>query len=281
LDGGLRREVMCRLHVDSLIVKNGEYYLKKQTEKTNRGNSHEIPILEVSAYLFLLWKKERDALLKENVTPIVSLWMDTKLRPASPFIMVEHLRIVIKEFNPCLQMHKLDMRRLRISSLFEKREGNTTTPVELMDTQLNLVADYLNTSLNCIQNNYNRHKTQLKTALNLLQPVSKEMKTVFEQFKSISPLIVENAVKEMPKNLERYVRMCLDEQQHQKEFREWLLKLEMFRKENPLYPSFDELYGRTAKKRTIINAEEDPKSKKDKLDEEIGSTKDGMDIVFE
>jgi hypothetical protein len=195
--------------------------------------------------------------------------------------MVEHLRIVIKEFNPCLQMHKLDMRRLRISSLFEKKEGNTTTPVELMDTQLNLVADYLNTSLNCIQNNYNRHKTQLKTALNLLQPVSKEMKTVFEQFKSISPLIVENAVKEMPKNLERYVRMCLDEQQHQKEFREWLLKLEMFRKENPLYPSFDELYGRTAKKRTIINAEEDPKSKKDKLDEEIGSTKDGMDIVFE
>jgi hypothetical protein len=195
--------------------------------------------------------------------------------------MVEHLRIVIKEFNPCLQMHKLDMRRLRISSLFEKKEGNTTTPVELMDTQLNLVADYLNTSLNCIQNNYNRHKTQLKTALNLLQPVSKEMKTVFEQFKSISPLIVENAVKEMPKNLERYVRMCLDEQQHQKEFREWLLKLEMFRKENPLYPSFDELYGRTAKKRTIINAEEDPKSKKDKLDEEIGSTKDGMNIVFE
>jgi hypothetical protein len=43
---------MCRLHVDSLIVKNGEYFLKKQTEKTNRGNSHEIPILEVSAYCF-------------------------------------------------------------------------------------------------------------------------------------------------------------------------------------------------------------------------------------
>jgi hypothetical protein len=123
LDGGLRREVMCRLHVDSLICKDREYYLKKQTEKTNRGNSHEIPILEVSAYLFLPWKKERDALMKENVTSIISLWIDTKLTPASPFIMVEHLRIVIKAFKPCLQMHKLDMRRLRISSLFEKREG--------------------------------------------------------------------------------------------------------------------------------------------------------------
>jgi hypothetical protein len=61
-----------------------------------------------------------------------------------------------------------------------------------MDTQLNLVADYLNTSLNCIQNNYNRHKTQLKTALNLLQPVSKEVGKAFEQFKGISPSIVED-----------------------------------------------------------------------------------------
>jgi hypothetical protein len=215
------------------------------------------------------------------VTSTVSLWIDTKLRLASPFILVEHLRIVIKEFNPCLQMHKFDMRRLRISSLFEKREGNTTTPMELMDTQLNLVADYLNTSLNCIQNNYNRHKTQLKTALNLLQPVSKEMKNAFEQFKVISPSIVEDKLNEVPKNLERYVRMTLDEQLHQKEFREWLIKLEMFRKENPSYPSFDELYGRTAKKRTTINAKEDPKSKKEKLDEEIGSTRDGMDIQFE
>jgi hypothetical protein len=72
LDGGLRREqrreVMCRLHVDSLICKNGEYYLKKQTEKTNRGNSHELAILDVGACLFLLWKKERDTLLKSNST---------------------------------------------------------------------------------------------------------------------------------------------------------------------------------------------------------------------
>jgi hypothetical protein len=56
---------------------------------------------------------------------------------------------------------------------------------------------------------------------------------------------------ETPKNLERYVRMTLDEQQHQKEFREWLIKLEMLRKENPSYPSFDELYGRTTKKRSV------------------------------
>ena len=99
LDGGLRREVMCRLHGDSLIVKNGEYYLKKQTEKTNRGNSHEIPILEVSAYLFLLWKKERDALLKENSTSIVSLWINTNHKPSRPSMIVERLRkICSKEF---------------------------------------------------------------------------------------------------------------------------------------------------------------------------------------
>ena len=98
--------------------------------------------------------------MKENTTPIVSLWIDTKLRPASPFIMVEHLRIVIKELNSCLQMHKLDMRRLRISSLFEKREDSNGSR-EMLDSKLRLVADYLNNSLNCIENNYNRHKTQL------------------------------------------------------------------------------------------------------------------------
>jgi hypothetical protein len=64
-----------------------------------------------------------DVLAKENVTtPIVSLWMDTKLQPARPSIMIEHLRMVIKEFNTCLQMYLLDMRRLRISSLIQKRE---------------------------------------------------------------------------------------------------------------------------------------------------------------
>jgi hypothetical protein len=68
---------------------------------------------------------------------------------------------------------------------------------------------------------------------------------------------------------------------NQKEFREWLIKLEILRKENPSYPSFDELYGRTAKKRTIIKAEEDPKSKKDKLQVETVEIKDVMDILFE
>jgi hypothetical protein len=58
-------------------------FSQEQTEKTNRGNSHEIPILEVSAYLFLLWKKERDALLKENADSIVSIWMNPKFQPSS------------------------------------------------------------------------------------------------------------------------------------------------------------------------------------------------------
>jgi hypothetical protein len=192
LDGGLRREVMCRLHVDSLI--------EKQTEKTNRGNSHEVPILEVSAYLFLLWKKERETLMKDKTTSIVSLWINGKLQPARPSKTVERLQKVLKEFNPCLQIHKLDLRRLKISSLLQKR-GESTTPVELLDSQLNLVADYLNTSLNCIQNNYNRHKTQLKNALTLLQPVSKEMNDVFEQFKGITGSLVEDTMKEAPKRL--------------------------------------------------------------------------------
>jgi hypothetical protein len=282
LDGGLRREVMCRLHVDSLIVKNGEYYLKKQTEKTNRGNSHEIPILEVSAYLFLLWKKERDALLNENSTSIVSLWINTNLKPSRPTMIVERLRKILKEFNPCLQMHKLDLRRLKISSLFQKREGDSTTPVELLDSQLHLVADYLNTSLNCIQNNYNRHKTQLKNALNILQPVSKEMNEAFDKFKDGSGSIVEEALKEAPKKMERYVRMSLDEEQHRIDFGEWWIKLEEFQKENPSCPSFEELYGKVIMKRKrVIGLGEDPNSKKNMLEVETVEVHDEMEIAIE
>ena len=60
LDGGQRREVIARLQIDSLIQEQDfKYYIKNKTEKRNRGNSHEIPILEISAYLFQLWKKER------------------------------------------------------------------------------------------------------------------------------------------------------------------------------------------------------------------------------
>jgi hypothetical protein len=191
---------MCRLHTDSLIVKNKgtEFYLKKQTEKVNRGNSHEIPILEVGAYLFMMWKKERDALLKDDATKIVSLWVDGKGQPAKPGMLVKKLQLLLKEFNPCLQMHKLDLRRLRISSLFEKREGDTTTnttAVEWMDSQLNIVADYLNTSLNCIQNNYNRHKTQLTKALNVLQPITKEMNEVITEVIQASKPLIENVLK--------------------------------------------------------------------------------------
>jgi hypothetical protein len=248
LDGGLRREVMCRLHVDSLIVKNGEYYLKKQTEKTNRGNSHEIPLLEVSAYLFLLWKKERDSMIEDNTTSIVSLWINSKFQPARPSEMVKHLQTILKEFNPCLQMHKVDLRRLKISSLFQKR-GESTTPVELLDSQLNLVADYLSTSLNCIQNNYNRHKTQLKNALTLLQPVSKEMGEAFEQFKGITGSLTEDTMKEAPKKFDRYVRKTLDAEQHEQDCKKWKSEVEAFQKENPSHPTFDELYGKVVKKR--------------------------------
>jgi hypothetical protein len=131
--------------------------------------------------------------------------------------MVKHLQKILKEFNPCLQMHKLDLRRLKISSLFQKR-GESTTPVELLDSQLNLVADYLNTSLNCIQNNYNRHKTQLKNALTLLQPVSKEMGEAFEQFKGITGSLTEDTMKEAPKKFDRYVRKTLE---HEQDCKKW------------------------------------------------------------
>ena len=122
LDGGLRREVVARLQIDSLIQKNGQFFLKKLVEKRNRGNTHEVPLLEISGFLFLLWKRERKALLEQcgkKEDTVMSLWITHHLQPARPDTMVDKLKLLLKEFNPCLQMNKLDLRRWRISSVFE------------------------------------------------------------------------------------------------------------------------------------------------------------------
>jgi hypothetical protein len=164
------------------------------------------------------------------------------------------LQQLLKEFNPCLQMHKLDLRRLKISSLFEKREGNTTLPVEWMDSQLNLVADYLNTSLNCIQNNYNRHKTQLTKALDLLQPITKEMSAMFIDVIQGSKELVEKTLRQpSTKVFDRYVRKTVDTVQHDADYAHWRKEFEEFRKKHPSYPSFDELYKKVVKKRKRPN----------------------------
>jgi hypothetical protein len=76
--------------VQSKSIK--QFYLKKQTEKTNRGNSHEIPILDVGACLFLLWKKETDVVLMGNSSKIVALWINGKGEPAKPAMMVRCLQ---------------------------------------------------------------------------------------------------------------------------------------------------------------------------------------------
>jgi hypothetical protein len=59
LDGGQRREVVGRVQIDSLLQKDAHFYVRKLIEKRGRGNSHEVPLLDISALLFLVWKKER------------------------------------------------------------------------------------------------------------------------------------------------------------------------------------------------------------------------------
>jgi thioester reductase-like protein len=75
---------------------------------------------------------------------------------------------------------------------------------------------------------------------------------------------VEDTMKEAPKKFDRYVRKTLDEEQYTKEYKEWQNGLEAFQKENPLHPSFDELYGKVIKKRKrgyLIVEDEGPNSK--------------------
>jgi len=132
----------------------------------------------------------------------------------------------------------LDLRRLRVSSLF-KKEGN----IEELENNLNLVADYLNTSLNCIRNNYNRHVTELKKALNLLQPITTEMNEAFESFKETNP----TPFSDTNSRFKRYVRTSLEKEKHDKEYQEWMIEFEKFQKESKSPLSFGEIYGRKTK----------------------------------
>jgi hypothetical protein len=132
------------------------------------------------------------------------------------------------------------------------------------------------------QNNYNRHKTQLKNALTLLQPVSKEMGEVFEQFKGITGSLVEDTMKEAPKRFDRYIRKTLDEEQHEQDCKMWKNELEAFKKENPSHPTFDELYGKVIKKRKRKDiSASDSKSDKNEFELEVALIHDQMDLVLE
>jgi hypothetical protein len=53
------------------------------------------------------------------------------------------------------------------------------------------------------------NSVKLKNALTLLQPVSKEMGDVFEQFKGITGSLVDYTMKEAPKKFDRYIRKTL------------------------------------------------------------------------
>ncbi len=55
------------------------------------------------------------------------------------------------------------------------------------------------------------------------------------------------------KVFDRYIRKTLDVEQHRADYAPWRGELDQFRKKHPEYPSFEELYGRTVKKRKRPN----------------------------
>jgi hypothetical protein len=86
----------------------------------------------------------------------------------------------------------------------------------------------------------------------LLQPVTKEMGEMFEEFKTSSICFIEDAMEEAHKKFNRYVRKTLDLEQYRADYAQWHTEFEAFQKENPSYPSCDEVYGRVIKKRKRV-----------------------------
>jgi hypothetical protein len=254
LDGGQRREVVARLQIESLLRKESQFFLKKLIEKRGRGNSHEMPLLDISVLLFLVWERERKILLEKNglkEDAVMSVCITMHLKPARPDVLMKEMKKLLKQFNPCLQMTKLDLRRWRITSLFERLEKQHSQ-FNQMDMDLVLVSNYLNTSLSCIRNHYNRHSSQMQKGLTLLQPISGQMEDTFKEFQnSVSVLSTEEPQEN--KRWKRYVRRTVEQDMHEKEFQEWREALERHRKENPSCPTFEELYERNGSKRKHVH----------------------------
>jgi hypothetical protein len=96
------------------------------------------------------------------------------------------------------------------------------------------------------------------------------MGEAFEQFKGITGSLVEDTMKEAPKRFDRYVRKTLEHEQHEQDCKKWKSELEAFQKENPSYPSFDELYGKVIKKRKRKETtKRDTDSQEDDVSDEI------------
>ena len=87
--------------------------------------------------------------------------------------------------------------------------------------------------------------TELKKALNLLQPITTEMSEAFESFKDTNPTPLED----VNSRFKRYVRTSLNQEKHEKEYQEWMNSFGKFQKESKFPSSFDEIYGRNATKR--------------------------------
>ena len=113
-----------------------------------------------------------------------------------------------------------------------------------MESDFVTVSNYLNTSLDCLRNNYNRHcSSNAQKGLNLLQPISVEMNEAFTSFQngglvSLDELIGEKVV------IKRYVRQTLDQTTNEHEFKTWKQELERYKTQNSAIPSYEELYNR-------------------------------------
>jgi hypothetical protein len=74
----------------------------------------------------------------------------------------------------------------------------------------------------------------------------------------------------------------LDAEQHGQDCKKWKTELEAFQKENPSYPSFDELYGKVIKKRKRKASACDPKPDMNGIELEVSTLiHDQMDFVLE
>jgi hypothetical protein len=152
-------------------------------------------------------------------------------------------------------MNKLDLRRWRISSVFERHESqgyNMSGWSETMGADLVLIANYLNTSLDCIRNHYNRHcSSNAQKGLGLLQPINTQMNQAFFEFQESGVVAREASLNPSSSVvLKRYVRRTLDQKTHEREFEVWKEEQKRQQKQNTTVLSFEELYERFAQKRT-------------------------------
>lgn len=213
--GGQRLQVLACLRTDCiekrerLEEQDSQYYLKLgQVEKRDR-NTTLIPCKDLVGEMLLYFKNEVRLFIIKN-EQIDQLWLQKSGYPIRKDKASKWLNYFSKMFNPCLSLTFMNLRRFRVSSLWERNLMNSPDFIKK-------VSSFLCTSKNVLINSYNRFSEPTEKIINVIVPIQTSLQ---EKMDKVTNIIKLNDVIENNK-IERFIRENEKDEIAAFKFEEW------------------------------------------------------------